>query len=1114
MGGRGKLASVIGVLALVACGVFGAGSAWGAERLFDAELSLTGACGKITTADPVEDPGCPEGTHPGLFVSPSAIVVDSWGNFYVSSYGKEVEPGKTSGRIDVFSPEGIFLTEIKDPQGPSSLALDSKGNLYVMESTAGNSRVSRFHPTLYNPAAHEIAYPETPVIVVEKEESKFGFFFLTNGQGIAVDPSDDHLFVDFEKHVSEYSSAEEGNKLLNESNPIGQGALEVSRKIAIDGARRRLYASDYSEALGRDFVKVFNLDAPYELLETVDGSGVPPAEEFLTKGGNQSIAVDEETGDFFVDDIPKADKVYEFNPAYEYVSTYIHSFENGLSEIEVDNGASSPNRGALFVTSIKEGPHAYLFKLKETGLPKVEAASVGEVTEDEAELHARIDPEGLETTYRLEYVTQQQFGESLWAEAMKAGEGTLPAGKEGVDVSAIATELEPGTAYRFRVIAENGEGSDEAEGTFTTFAPVEPFESCENEAMRTALSSLLPDCRAFELVTPSDTGGQPPVGVGFAGDLFSTREASPLGEKVSFILEGGSIPGSEGTGAFNGDPYLSSRGEDGWITANAGPNGAESEAPKPGSTSADQGYSFWATGSGFDQGSRVIGGGSTAYVRYPNGDSELIGRGSLGSDPYAEGKFISENGTHIVFQTENRTSGSLAVQLEPDAPPDGTSAIYDRTADEVTHVVSLLPGDVTPAAKENATYLDASEDGEGIAFKVGGAIYVRLHDTETLEVAGPGSTFAGISEGGKRVFYVEGGDLFAFDTQTKATIPFSESGDVTPVNVATGGTRAYFVSPSVLTGEEENPNGEKAEKGEEGAQNLYLSEEGAIRFVGTVTERDIENSSGVSGLGLWAVGVRSGREAKDPSRTTPSGTTLLFESRADLTGYDPEGYAEIYRYDSVRDVLSCLSCSPAHLPAGSNASLQSIALTQGSGEPLNSYGFVPNLRPDGRRAIFQSSEALVLGDTDGLQDVYEWEEKGVGSCKREGGCVYLLSSGHSTGEDYLYGVSESGNDVFFRTTDLLTRSDTQATPSIYDARVGGGFPEGEICESEGCCGGESCRPQPTPPPSLPAPESNAYGPGGNVVEHRPKKPCPKGKRRVKRGGKVRCVKKHHRRSHK
>lgn len=1101
---RKILALLVGSLCLLF-----AGTARAAEtHVFDPILSLTGDC-SVSEVDPAPDPGSCPGTpgvdHPAeSFSSPRSITTDSYGDIYVASFGKESQSG-AAGRIDVFNPKGFFITEIADSSGPKNLAVDSKGTLYVFNYRSFGATVeeiARYSPTpSYDPEKGEISY-ESAVPAVKGEELAFGSI-----TGIAVNPINDRLFVHFGRRIAEYGSAAEENKLIDGS--IGKGILRLDAPtmgLAIDVSGGRIYATDHRSSPDNFVIRAFELSSPHGLAQTIDGS-TTPAGKFTSD--KLSVAIDEGTGHVFVYD-EEAAAVYEFDKEGQYVATLKHTFKSVFGgEIAIDNGAHSPNGVLnpvgryLYVPSWPSGiGHSFAFGPQPpVGPPVIESVSFAEVTRTEAELHATINPEGLSTEYAFEYTTKQSFEENGFAGAGNAGEGTIAAGSLGVSISSSVSGLSPNTTYRFRVVAKNqcepSGCSDVGEGEFTTYPAAEPKLPCPNDVFRTEYSALLPDCRAYELVTPPNTNARSPSGVKQLGLFFATKESSPAGDKVPFYVEGGSIPGLEGTGSLAGDPYLATRTPSGWKTASTGPTGAEASVLLPGSTSPDQGYSFWQAEG---EGSALIEEGPADYLRYPDGHSELIGQGSLGTAPQVEGKLISEGGSHVVFVS----GGSFpAVQLEPNAPPSGTWTIYDRTANEITHVVSLLPGDVTPAAGENALYQGASLDGKGIAFKLGGTLYFRYNDENTYEV-GNGVTFAGFSADGRRVFYLEGGDLFAFDIGEEERIQFSSSGDVTPVNVAAAGRVAYLASPSILTGEP-NPEGAAPVKGQ---QNLYRSEEGAISFVGTVTEEDVEGKETGIGLGLWAPHVVSfGEAGEDPSRTTSDGNVLLFESRAALSSYDPEGHIEVYRYDVKSNELDCLSCNPTGVPATSDASLESMGFFLDSPAPFSYFASVANLRGDGRRAFFQSDEPLVVGDTDGLQDVYEWEAQGVGSCKREGGCIFLVSSGHSKRIDYLYAVSDSGDDVFVRTSDLLLGIDADATPSIYDARVGGGFPE--AAEEE--CLAEGCRPGLTPPPSLPTAGQPALGARDNVSAA---KHCPKGEHRVSRKGKTRCVKKpkrHHRR---
>jgi hypothetical protein len=1072
----------------------GAGLAVAAEPLeklvFDPVLSLTGGCA-MSESDPVPDPGCPGGSHPpaGAFNLPRSIVTDRYGDIYVASYGNEAASG-TQGRIDVFDPRGNFLTEIPDPSGPKTLAVDSKGNLYAFQYRPGVARqVERYEPSKYDPAAGDIEYANPPELVID---------VVSSSCGLAVDRTSDHLFVHLGIKIEEFTSAEDANEPLGF---IGEDAFNGTEGpagigLAVDSGRKRIYASDRRAAAPHDFlIDVFDLEAPHDLIRRIDGS----TSQLGKFSSEPSIAVDESDGNIFA--YPAGKVVYELTDQGALVDEIDHAIQAVFeSEIGVDNGTSSPNAGYLFVPSNPTGTgHSFAFGPLDVHPPEISSVSVAGVTEEEAEFEGAINPGGLETSYIFEITTQTSFGAKGFEEAQVAKKGQLPAVDSPIKVSAALSGLSPETSYRFRLTATNALHNAEAEGQFTTYPSIAPREPCRSDALRTGLSAMLPDCRAYELVTPAETNARAPRGVGVLGPYFFTREASPAGDRLSFIVEGGILPGGEGTGSLGGDSYLSKREVTGWTTSPAGPSGSEAVSPLPGGVSPDQGYSFWSTGS---EGSASVGGKDTAYVRYPDGHSELIGRGSLRDDPRAEGKLVTENGEHIIFLSPNfsEIGGShKAVQLEADAPPEGTVAVYDRTRDEVTHVISLLPEDKTPKAGEDALYVGSSLDGRGIAFSIGSALFLRFNNEATFKI-GNDVTFAGIAEGGNFIFYIEGGKLLRFDAVSEEIIEFNATGTAIPVNVSADGSTAYLVSTAVLTSEP-NPNDAEAKAGQ---QNLYRSQEGTISFVGTVTEEDVTGGKTGIGLGLWAPHVVSyGEAAEDPSRSTHGGEILLFESRANLTSYDSQGNTEVYRFDSGANELTCLSCNPTGLPGPGGATLQSRAVELGDPRPLGPFASVTNLSTSGDRAFFQSTEPLVATDTDGLQDVYEWEAQGAGSCTRAGDCIYLISSGQSSRINYLYAVSDSGDDVFFRSSDLLVPADLEETASIYDARVDGGFPEEIVSD----CEGEGCRPSLLAPPLIVAPES-----GVHTVEGKRKR-CPKGKRTVRRRGKNVCVKKHHKRHH-
>ncbi|MGN6814572.1 MAG: TolB family protein, partial [Solirubrobacterales bacterium] len=417
--------------------------------------------------------------------------------------------------------------------------------------------------------------------------------------------------------------------------------------------------------------------------------------------------------------------------------------------------------------------------------------------------------------------------------------------------------------------------------------------------------------------------------------------------------------------------------------------------------------------------------------------------------------------------------------------------VYDRTPGGPTRVVSLLPGDVTPAAGEDAFYQGASKDGAIVAFKVKGTLYVRIDNASTEKVTEAESTFGGFSDDGRYLFYVTGGNIHRFDTETKADVEVSSSGDAKMVRVAADGSHVYFISEQQLDGS----------KGTVGQPNLYVWSGGTVKFIATVAAGDP--------LGNWTtvISSNSGNGGNKPgnnwSRTTPNGGVLVFVSKAQLTSYDNAGHREVYRYEREGEELACVSCNPEGTAATADARLQDPNVA-------NVVSVIDNLSEDGRRVFFETSEALLEGDEDGVNDIYEWQQPAGGGAPE----LNLISSGQSAAyaelegrqdPNTLMGITPDGSDVFFRAQDaLLPQAGVGGAQAIYDARVGGGFPQPP---APSVCVEESCRPPLTPPPLLGVAASSGLRGRGNVrpaKKHRKARHC-RGAKRHKRCARKRPI---------
>jgi len=366
--------------------------------------------------------------------------------------------------------------------------------------------------------------------------------------------------------------------------------------------------------------------------------------------------------------------------------------------------------------------------------------------------------------------------------------------------------------------------------------------------------------------------------------------------------------------------------------------------------------------------------------------------------------------------------------------------------------------------RENAEQPQSALDGGGNCTEASKAC--------TIAVSEGKARFLGASLDGSRAIYLEApsasaiGKLFEFDAVTGESSEIAD-GVSGLLGMSEDAMRVYLVST-------EAP-GEAP-----GKPNLYLYDAragGSLEFIATLTATDARVNAGVhdpSPVGLIPVGHMA--------RVSPDGETAAFVSSGNLTGYDNtdaesgEADNEVYRYEASSKDLECVSCNPSGgRPVGrhvtENAKNYWAAAQLLPGE--HQLYFSRALSDDGKRLFFESFEPLVLADTNGKRDVYQWEAVGKGSCteasaafsESAGGCVSLISSGKSPLDSEFADASPSGGDVFFRTASSLITPLDPGQYDMYDARVGGGFPQPEPqppCEGDACQGSSSARSHPTP----------------------------------------------------
>jgi hypothetical protein len=632
---------------------------------------------------------------------------------------------------------------------------------------------------------------------------------------------------------------------------------------------------------------------------------------------------------------------------------------------------------------------------------------------------------------------------------------------------------------------------------------------CPNEAIREQQGSgYLPECRAYEQVSPVDKNGS-----SVYADIFSAVGTSAVSPDGQSLLYTSLTPFDEPKSGLPGN-YVATRTPSGWesnnMTVDCGPFSSNTYLHETAGASSDLSTLLFST---LDRCNPAVPKSSSAglYSEAADGTVSWISQVPAPRPGYQQREYeafrlagYDAGAGHVLFEAFERA------EPPPSGEPEERGFLYDRTGGQTVPVgvdSSGAPlnncGAQLGARSSNggdrvpSTLNPVSEDGNVIFFKTGlipsvagctvaeggGQLYARIDNRVTVPLSASRRSpaepkgefppsFLGATPGGSKAFFesseqltddaTPGGGMYEYDLSevlsgnaTEGTLrfltPSSEPGGALVQKVmgmSPDGDRVYFVgSAGLATGSVSIP----------GQNNIYLDEAGKITWIG--------------------VGAGEIEIANDAFSVSQNGAHLAFltEVKQPGIGYENKGFPEVYEYNAgTGKPAVCVSCNPSGTPATGPARLYGPFLSPYAPAGPREF-FNPTMVSDSGQVFFESPEELTVEDLNSHSDVYEYHE----------GSLSLISSGSSTRDAVLYGISPDGTNVYFATVDSLVPQDIDhGDQDAYDARVDGGFlaspaalpPCGEAVPCKGAAAVE---------PTLNAPSASLNGAGN--LRHKPRR---------------------------
>jgi Tol biopolymer transport system component len=295
-------------------------------------------------------------------------------------------------------------------------------------------------------------------------------------------------------------------------------------------------------------------------------------------------------------------------------------------------------------------------------------------------------------------------------------------------------------------------------------------------------------------------------------------------------------------------------------------------------------------------------------------------------------------------------------------------------------------------------------------------VYVRdLESGETILVSQGDSSCAGTncgngaqaaifkkaSEDGQKVFFTSNEVLASGDGDGNVDIYERDLTTESTVLVSAPGT----CPAGLLAGQNCDPSFRGASS--DGSHAFFESNE-QIDGADTDARQDVYDWSGAGAAALVSIGTGGGNGTENAAYAGTSGTgsAVYFETSEALVAGDADVVQDVYKR------------------SGGETTLVSTGPESRNGPAAASFEWAS---PDGSSAavLFTTTEALMSGDTDTVQDLY----------KRSGGETTLVSTGpesrNGPASASFSGASNDGAAIFFSTAEALVGEDEDAIGDIY-----------------------------------------------------------------------------------